>query len=203
MLLSSFTCCCCALFNDAVHYHWALRGCNKPLAQQSCLELLWSSFKCVVNRTRNLLCSSATSQHRALALLQGRGDGADERAARIELARVRKNLQSLTKHLFNTSGYSGYPPGTVPGMLRCRITRHCGCSCQTPWLWHIRYANTRKTMQDSERKITNLRFYSTFARFTPIDDQSSALIVFSTSFATYKTHDARHVAKPLLISAQW
>ena len=23
------------------------------------------------------------------------------------------------------SGYSGYPPGTVPGMRKCRITRHC------------------------------------------------------------------------------
>ena len=27
---------------------------------------------------------------------------------------------------FSGSGYSGYPPGVVPGMRKCRITRHSG-----------------------------------------------------------------------------
>ena len=46
----------------------------------------------------------------------------------VSLATCTPNITTtVNKPPLSESGYSGYPPGTVPGMRKCRITRHWGC----------------------------------------------------------------------------
>ena len=52
-------------------------------------------------------------------------EGGDPRAPGLETQG--HVTPTVKKTPLRGSGYSGYPPGMVPGMRKCRITRHSGC----------------------------------------------------------------------------
>ena len=56
-------------------------------------------------------------------------DAVSPRAAKaaVQTVQHQRTCPRLKCHLLRGPGYSGYPPGMVPGMLKRRITPHWGC----------------------------------------------------------------------------
>ena len=104
-----------------------------------------------LQRRHDVLPAPALAQDARAQRVRGRTDDLVDRAAEghgaahlawdisvddvIRGGVVFKTTAALKKTL-SESGYSGYPPGTAPGMPKCGITRHWFL-CFDRWLWFV------------------------------------------------------------------